>query len=109
MGLRHWRRPVPFHNPLLPNFGSRECLYQLTILMSLRKKKLPWRKEEYVILEEHNEVWLRGSFMRAMAAQHMSEDYGYKILMASQDFIDRLRQDPSLRNDTWYVKQLQAK
>ena len=73
--------------------------------MSLRKKKLPWAKEEYVVLEEHNEVWLRGSFMRSMALAHSKEDYGYKILLASQEFIDKLRKDPSLRNETYYVKE----
>ena len=71
--------------------------------MSLRKKQFPWNKDEYVVIEEHKEVWLRGSFMRAMAAKKMGEEYGYKILVASQDFIDRLREDPSLRETTFYV------
>ena len=73
--------------------------------MSYRPKKLPWHKDEYVILEEYNEVWLRGSFMRSMHLHHEDVDYGYKILLASQDFIDRLRKDPSARDDTWYVKE----
>ena len=73
--------------------------------MSLRKKKLPWDKEEYVILEEHNEVWLMGSWSRAMMLQHTPEEYGYKILLASKDFIDKLRKDPSLREETYYVKE----
>lgn len=73
--------------------------------MSLRKKKLPWPKEEYVVLEEHNEVWLMGSWSRAMALQHSKVDYGYKILLASKEFIDKLRKDPSVREDTWYVKE----
>ena len=73
--------------------------------MSYRPKKLPWPKEEYVILEEHNEVWLRGSFMRSMRLHHEQADYGYKILLASQEFIDKLRKDPSLREETFYVKE----
>ena len=73
--------------------------------MSLRKKKLPWPKEQYVILEEHNEVWLMGSWSRAMALQHKKDDYGYKILLASKEFIDKLRKDPSLREETYYVKE----
>ena len=73
--------------------------------MSYRPKKLPWPKEEYVILEEHNEVWLRGSFMRSMHLHHTKPDYGYKILLASQEFIDKLRKDPSLREETFYVKE----
>ena len=73
--------------------------------MSLRKKKLPWPKEQYVILEEHNEVWLMGSWSRAMALQHKKNDYGYKILLASKEFIDKLRKDPSLREETYYVKE----
>ena len=73
--------------------------------MSLRKKKLPWPKEQYVILEEHNEVWLMGSWSRAMMLQHKKDDYGYKILLASKEFIDKLRKDPSLREETYYVKE----
>ena len=73
--------------------------------MSYRPKKLPWDKSEYVILEEHNELWLRGSFMRSMSQKHLEEDYGYKVLLGSQDFIDKLRTDPSLRDDTWYAKE----
>ena len=73
--------------------------------MSLRKKKLPWPKEQYVIIEEHNEVWLMGSWSRAMALQHKKDYYGYKILLASKEFIDKLRKDPSLREETYYVKE----
>ena len=73
--------------------------------MSLRKKKLPWDKEEYVILEEHNEVWLRGSFMRSMARNHYKEKYGYTFCMASKEFLDKLRLDPSLRETTWYAEE----
>ena len=73
--------------------------------MSYRPKKLPWDKDEYVILEEHNELWLRGSFMRAMRLHHAEEDFGYKVLLASQEFIDKLRKDPSLREETFYVKE----
>ena len=73
--------------------------------MSLRKKKLPWDKSEYVILEEHNEVWLRGSFSRAMARKHFKEKYGYEFCMASQEFLDKLRVDPSLRETTWYAEE----
>ena len=73
--------------------------------MSLRKKKLPWDKSEYVILEEHNEVWLRGSWTRSMGRKHFKEEYGYTFLMASQEFLDKLRLDPSLRETTWYAEE----
>ena len=32
MGLRHWRRPVPIYNPLLPHLGSRKHLYLMTVI-----------------------------------------------------------------------------
>ena len=59
--------------------------------MTPRKKAFPWPKDEYVVLEEKKEVWLRGSWIRAMAKSQMSKEYGYEILLASQDFIDKLR------------------
>ena len=73
--------------------------------MSYRKPKLPWDKSEYVILAEHNEVWLRGSFSRAMARKHFTAQYGYEFCMASQAFLDKLRVDPSLRETTWYAEE----
>ena len=73
--------------------------------MSYRAPKIPWPKDQYVIIEEHNELWLRGSFMRAMQLGTMSDRFGYKVLLGSQEFIDKLRKDPSLRNETWYVKE----
>ena len=73
--------------------------------MSYRKPKLPWNKDEYVIIKEHNECWLRGSFSRAMASKHFQEKYGYKFLMASEEFLEKLRKDPSLRETTWYAEE----
>ena len=73
--------------------------------MSYRKPKLPWDPKEYVIIEEHNEVWLRGSFSRAMGRKHFKEKYGYTFLMASEEFLVKLRKDPSLRETTWYAEE----
>ncbi|MDC0315666.1 hypothetical protein OAL32_01935 [Synechococcus sp. AH-551-G15] len=64
--------------------------------MTLRKKAFPWSKDEYVVLEEKKEVWLRGSWIRSMAKSQMSKKYGYEILLASQDFIDKLRNQQNL-------------
>ena len=64
--------------------------------MTFRKKAFPWPKAEYVVLEEKKEVWLRGSWIRAMAKSQMSKKYGYEILLASQDFIDKLRNQQNL-------------
>ena len=73
--------------------------------MSYRKPKLPWDKSEYVILEEYNEVWLRGSFSRAMGSKHFKEKYGYTFLMASDEFLEKLRKDPSARETTRYAEE----
>ena len=59
--------------------------------MTPRKKAFPWPKDEYVVLEEKKEVWLRGSWIRAMAKRQMNKEYGYEILLVSQDHIDKLR------------------
>ena len=74
--------------------------------MSYRKPKLPFPKDQYVIIEEHGECWLLGSFSRAMASRHFQEKYGYKFLMASEEFLEKLRKDPSLRETTWYAERL---
>mgnify|MGYP001360414633 CR=1 FL=1 len=72
--------------------------------MTARKKVFPWPANEYVVLEEHNEVWLRGSWIRAMAKKQMVKEYGYEILLASREFIDKLRDDHSLREGTWHIQ-----
>ena len=73
--------------------------------MTYRPKKIRFPKDQYVILEEHNEVWLQGSLSRAWGRKRMEEDWGYKVMLCSQDFVDRLREDPSARDDTWWVKE----
>ena len=73
--------------------------------MTYRPKKIPYDKDEYVIIEDKNELWLVGSMSRAWARPHMEKEYGYTVLLASRDFIERLREDPNAREDTWYVKE----
>ena len=70
--------------------------------MAKKKKKFPWNECEYVVLEDLKEVWLRGSFMRAMYLKSAQKEKeicpDYKVMLASQDFIDRLKDDPTVRN-----------
>ena len=73
--------------------------------MTYRPKKIHYPKDQYVILEDHNEMWLVGSLSRAWAKKHMEKEYGYKIMLCSQEFVDRLREDPYARQDTWWVKE----
>ena len=61
--------------------------------MSLRKTKIPYDKTEYFLDEENNVMWLRGSLSRAWARKHMSEQYGYEIKLATQDYIDKLNNE----------------
>lgn len=61
--------------------------------MSLRKKKIPYDKDQYFIDEENNVMWLRGSLSRAWGRKHMSEHYGYEIKLATQDYIDKLNNE----------------
>ena len=73
--------------------------------MSRRKPKLRWDKSQYVIIEEHNEIWLRGSLSRAWAKKSLEKEYGYTICLASQECIDKLKADPSYRDSTWWAQQ----
>ena len=73
--------------------------------MSKRKPKLRWDKSEYVIIEEHNELWLRGSLSRSWAKKALEEEYGYTICLASQECIDKLKVDPSYRDTTYHAQQ----
>ena len=70
--------------------------------MSKKKARFPWNECEYVVLEDHKEVWLRGSFMRAMYLKSAQKEKeicpGYDVKLASQDFIDRLKDDPTVRD-----------
>ena len=41
----------------------------------------------------------------AAIEQHFQEKYGYTFLMASDEFLEKLRKDPSLRETTWYAEE----
>ena len=68
----------------------------------MKKKKFPWNESEYVVLEDLKEIWLRGSFMRAMYLKSAQKEKevcpDYTVMLASQGFIDRLKDDPTVRN-----------
>ena len=70
--------------------------------MSKKKPKLPWNECEYVVLEDRKEIWLRGSFMRSMYLKSAQKEKeicpDYVVKLASQDFIDRLKDDPTVIN-----------
>ena len=47
--------------------------------------RIPWNKSEYVLDEKDKTVWLRGSFMRAMALRNKRDTIvpGYQIKLCS--------------------------
>ena len=73
--------------------------------MTYRPKKIKYPEDQYCILEEFNEMWLVGSLSRSWALKHLEKEYGYKVMLCSKGFIERLKEDPSARDDTWYVKE----
>ena len=73
--------------------------------MTYRPPKIKYPEDQYVILEDHNEMWLVGSLSRAWAKKHLEEQYGYQVMLCSRDFIERLRENPSAREDTWWVRE----
>ena len=73
--------------------------------MTYRPPKIPWPEDQYVLLKEHNELWLVGSLSRAWGRRHFEQKYGYKLMLCSYDFIEKLRADPSAREDTWWFKE----
>ena len=48
--------------------------------------KVPWPDDQYVVDEDTKTVWLRGSFMRAMALHHRPDDPvpGYEVKLCTQ-------------------------
>ena len=55
--------------------------------------RVPWDKTEYFIDESKKVVWLRGSFMRAMALQHRPGDPvpGYQIKLCTPKELERMK------------------
>ena len=55
--------------------------------------RVPWDKTEYFINEEEKVVWLRGSFMRAMALHHRQGDPvpGYQIKLCTPKELERMK------------------
>ena len=68
--------------------------------MTTRKwnmRTFPFKPELYVVLEDRKEVWLKGSHTVAMGLRQIEAKHcpGYKLRLATREFIDRLKTDPS--------------
>ena len=59
-------------------------------------KKFPFN---HVVLEDRKEVWIKGSYPGCMAVPQLMEKFypGYKACLAKNDFIEKLKQDYTLR------------
>ena len=57
---------------------------------------IPWDKSEYVLDEGEKTIYLRGSFMRAMALGHRTDDPvpGYEVLLCAPKTIAKLKAEP---------------
>ena len=59
--------------------------------MTYRKPKIKYPEDQYVILEEFNEMWLVGSLSRAWAKKHMENSMATKLCCVlgtlSKDFV----------------------
>ena len=58
--------------------------------------KVPWDKSQYVLDKEEKVVYLRGSFMRAMALHHRKDDPvpGWEVKLVGEETIQKLNDDP---------------
>ena len=57
--------------------------------------KIPWDKSQYVLDKEEKVVYLRGSFMRAMALHHRKDDPvpGWDVKLVGPDTFKKLKED----------------
>ena len=55
--------------------------------------KIPWNKTEYIINEEEKVVWLRGSFMRAMALRDRRDTIvpGYQVKLCTSKELEKMK------------------
>ena len=53
--------------------------------------KVPWDKSQYYVDEEEKTVWLLGSFMRAMALHHRTDDPvpGYQVKLLTKSELEK--------------------
>ena len=60
------------------------------------RKTFPFRKEIYVIFDEFNEIWMKGSFAVAMAKKQLEEKHcaNYKLCLVSYETLLKLKEDP---------------
>ena len=60
------------------------------------RKTFPFRKEIYVVFDEFNEIWMKGSFAVSMAKKQLEEKHcaNYKLCLVSYETLLKLKEDP---------------
>ena len=60
------------------------------------RKTFPFRKEVYVVFDEFNEIWMKGSFAVSMAKKQLEEKHcaNYKLCLVSYETLLKLKEDP---------------
>ena len=60
------------------------------------RKTFPFRKEVYVVFDEFNEIWMKGSFAVSMAKKQLEEKHcaNYKLCLVSYETLMKLKEDP---------------
>ena len=55
------------------------------------RKKIPWHPNDYVIDEANKDIWLVGSFMRAMALRNRRTTIvpGYEVKLCTQSELEK--------------------
>ena len=60
------------------------------------RRTFPFRKEIYVVFDEFQEIWMKGSFAVAMAKRQLEEKHcaSYKLCLCTYEELQRLKEDP---------------
>ena len=67
----------------------------------MRQPDIPWNKCEYYLDTDSKTIYLRGSFMRAMALHHRDKDPvpGYEVKLIAPSTLEKLKDDSNYINE----------
>lgn len=60
------------------------------------RRTFPFREEIYVVFDEFQEIWMKGSFAVAMAKKQLEEKHcaNYKLCLVSYETLLKLKENP---------------
>ena len=60
------------------------------------RRPFPFRREIYVVFDEFQEIWMKGSFAVSMAKKQLEKEHcaNYKLCLCTYEELLKLKEDP---------------